>query len=506
MFTWPEGEQPVCPRASVTSATLRAADPRLVAAPRVAVDSAAGPPHSAPIVTAGASQNVYFVSLGCPKNQVDTEIMLGQVTEAGHALVDDPDQADVIVVNTCAFIDSAKAESVNTILEMAEHKKGRAGKLVVTGCLAQRYADEIAKEIPEIDHILGSSDFPSVARAIAKPAPAATRGKRKLAVLPAIEVTEAPAYIYDHGAPRVRIGARHTAYVKIAEGCDRPCAFCIIPKLRGAQRSRTIDDIAREVEQLAAEGTKEICLIAQDLTRYGWDLDGRPTLAQLLHRLAPIPGVHWIRLHYTFPSAFTDELIDAIATLPTVAKYVDVPLQHIDDGMLKLMRRGHSARVTHELIERLRTRVPGIVIRSTFISGHPGETDAMHAALRDFLQEAQLDRVGVFPYSIEPGTVSAMLPHRVEPAVADARAAELMELQRGISRAKLEAMVGRELEVLVDGVSEETDLLLEGRFFGQAPGIDGTIYLADGTAPIGALVRARVTQAADHDLAASLEL
>ncbi|MEZ4399415.1 MAG: 30S ribosomal protein S12 methylthiotransferase RimO [Kofleriaceae bacterium] len=452
----------------------------------------------------GPSQNIYFVSLGCPKNQVDTEIMLGQVTDAGHALVDAPEDADVIVINTCAFIDSAKAESVNTILEMAEHKKGRAGKLVVTGCLAQRYADEIATEIPEIDHILGSSDFPSIAKVLA-PAPAAAKGRRGKK-LPVVQVTDAPAYIYDHDAPRVRIGGRHTAYVKIAEGCDRPCAFCIIPKLRGAQRSRSIDDIAAEVTALAAAGTKEICLIAQDLTRYGWDLEGRPTLAQLLHRLAPIPGVHWIRLHYTFPSAFSDELIDAIATLPTVAKYVDVPLQHIDDGMLKLMRRGHTSRLTYELVERLRARVPGIVIRSTFISGHPGETEAMHGALRDFLAEAQLDRVGVFPYSIEPGTVSAMLPNRVPPEVGDARVAELMELQRGISRAKLEAMVGRELEVLVDGISAETDLLLEGRYFGQAPGIDGVVYLADGTAPAGALVRARVTQAADHDLAASLEL
>ncbi|MBP8809486.1 MAG: 30S ribosomal protein S12 methylthiotransferase RimO [Kofleriaceae bacterium] len=467
-----------------------------------AVDTLGHPRQTAPIVT-GASQNIYFVSLGCPKNQVDTELMLGQVTEAGHALVDDPETADVIVVNTCAFIDSAKAESVNTILEMAEYKKGRAGKLVVTGCLAQRYADEIAKEIPEIDHILGSSDFPSIAATLTAPAAKPSRGKR---ALPMVQVSERPAYIYDHDAPRVRIGARHTAYVKIAEGCDRPCAFCIIPKLRGPQRSRPIADIAAEVAALAAAGTKEICLIAQDLTRYGWDLDGRPTLAELLHRLAPIPGVHWIRLHYTFPSAFTDELIDAIATLPTVAKYVDVPLQHIDDGMLKLMRRGHSTRVTYELLERLRTRIPGVVIRSTFISGHPGETEASHAALRDFLVEAQLDRVGVFPYSVEPGTVSAVLPNRVPAKVADARVAELMELQRGISRAKLEGLVGRELEVLVDGVSEETDLLLEGRYYGQAPGIDGVVYLADGTAPIGALVRARITQAADHDLAASLEL
>jgi len=448
-----------------------------------------------------ASQNIYFVSLGCPKNQVDTEVMLGQVQAAGHALCDAPEDADVIVVNTCAFIDQAKAESINTILEMAEHKKERARKLVVTGCLAQRYADEIATEIPEIDHILGSSDFPSIAKVLT-PAPA-SRSKKKL---PVVQVTSEPAYIYDHDAPRVRIGARHTAYVKIAEGCDRPCSFCIIPKLRGAQRSRSIDDIAAEVATLGAEGVKEINLIAQDLTRYGWDLDGRPTLAALLRRIAGTPGIHWIRLHYTFPSAFTDELIDVIASEPTIAKYIDVPLQHIDEGMLKLMRRGHSARITHELIAQLRARIPGVVIRSTFISGHPGETEEMHQALKQFLLDAQLDRVGVFPYSIEPGTVSAMLPHRVPQEIADARAAELMALQAEISKGKLERLVGQEIEILVDGVSEETDLLLEGRFYGQAPGIDGTVYLADGTAPIGSIVRARVTQASEHDLAASLEL
>jgi ribosomal protein S12 methylthiotransferase len=445
-------------------------------------------------------QNIYFVSLGCPKNQVDTEVMLGQVQAAGHALCDVPDDADVIVVNTCAFIDQAKAESINTILEMAEYKKERAAKLVVTGCLAQRYADEIAAEIPEIDHILGSSDFPSIAKVLGK-APAKSKKK-----LPVIQVTETPAYIYDHDAPRVRIGARHTAYVKIAEGCDRPCSFCIIPKLRGPQRSRSIDDIAAEVAQLGAEGVKEVNLIAQDLTRYGWDLDGRPTLAQLLRRIAGTPGIHWIRLHYTFPSAFSDELIDVIASEPTIAKYVDVPLQHIDDGMLKIMRRGHSARVTYELVERLRSRIPGVVLRSTFIAGHPGETEEMFASLKKFLTDVELDRVGVFPYSIEPGTVSAMLPHRVPQDVADARVAELMALQAGISKKKLERLVGQELDVLVDGISEETDLLLEGRFYGQAPGIDGVVYLADGTAPFGSIVRARVTQASEHDLAASLEL
>jgi ribosomal protein S12 methylthiotransferase len=455
-------------------------------------------------VSSAPGQNIYFVSLGCPKNQVDTEVMLGQVQAAGHSLCDVPDDADVIVVNTCAFIDQAKAESINTILEMAEYKKERAAKLVVTGCLAQRYADEIAKEIPEIDHILGSSDFPSIAKAIA-PAPAPgkkTRGKK----LPVVQVTDTPAYIYDHDAPRVRIGARHTAYVKIAEGCDRPCSFCIIPKLRGPQRSRSIDDIAAEVAQLGAEGVKEVNLIAQDLTRYGWDLDGRPTLAQLLRRIAGTPGIHWIRLHYTFPSAFSDELIDVIAGEPTIAKYIDVPLQHIDDGMLKIMRRGHTSRITYELVEKLRARIPGVVLRSTFISGHPGETEEMHASLKKFLTDVELDRVGVFPYSIEPGTVSAMLPHRVPQDVADARVAELMALQAEISKKKLETMVGQEIDVLVDGISEETDLLLEGRFYGQAPGIDGVVYLADGTAPFGSIVRARVTQASEHDLAASLEL
>ncbi|KAB2896401.1 MAG: 30S ribosomal protein S12 methylthiotransferase RimO, partial [Kofleriaceae bacterium] len=459
-------------------------------------------------MNAAPGQNIFFVSLGCPKNQVDTEVMLGQVQAAGHALCDVPEDADVIVVNTCAFIDQAKAESINTILEMAEHKKDRAAKLVVTGCLAQRYADEIAKEIPEIDHILGSSDFPSIARAIA-PAAAPARSARSSArgkKLPVIQVTETPAYIYDHDAPRVRIGARHTAYVKIAEGCDRPCSFCIIPKLRGPQRSRSIDDIAAEVAQLGAEGVKEVNLIAQDLTRYGWDLEGRPTLAALLRRIAGTPGIHWIRLHYTFPSAFTDELIDVIAGEPTIAKYVDVPLQHIDDGMLKIMRRGHTARITYELVERLRSRIPGVVLRSTFIAGHPGETEEMFGALKRFLTDVELDRVGVFPYSIEPGTVAAMLPHRVPQDVADARVAELMALQAEISKTKLERLVGQELEVLVDGISEETDLLLEGRFYGQAPGIDGVVYLADGTAPAGAIVRARVTQASEHDLAASLEL
>jgi len=455
--------------------------------------------------TAPSGQKVYFVSLGCPKNQVDTEVMLGHVAGAGHALVDTPEGADVIVVNTCAFIDAAKEESIDTILEMAEHKKHGASKLVVTGCLAQRYADEIAKEIPEIDHILGSADFQSIARALEAPAPVRGKGKARRG-LPVIQVSATPAYIYDHDAPRVRIGHRHSAYVKVAEGCDRPCSFCIIPKLRGPQRSRSIDDIAAEAEKLAAEGTVEINLIAQDLTRYGADLDDKPSLAALLRRLGRVDALRWIRLHYTYPSAFDDELIDVIASEDKVVKYIDVPLQHISDAMLKRMRRGHSSRITRELVDKLRTRIDGLALRTTFIVGHPGETDAEFDELCAFVADTGFDHAGAFPYSIEPGTVSAMLPHRVDPEVAQERQARLMEIQRGISRARNEARVGREIDVLIEGVSDESEYLLEGRWYGQAPGIDGVVYVADGTAPAGAIVKARVTQASDYDLAASLEL
>lgn len=474
--------------------------------------SVAAPSGAAP------GQRIYFVSLGCSKNQVDTELMLGQVAASGHQLVEEAESADVIVVNTCAFIDAAKEESVDTILEMAEWKKSAAKKLVVTGCLAQRHSEELAKEIPEIDHILGSADFPALAKLLdqvqaqtsGKAGRSAAQPARKKRALPVIQVSETPEYIYDHEAPRTRIGHLHSAYVKVAEGCDRPCSFCIIPKLRGPQRSRSIDDIAAEVTRLGKEGVVEINLIAQDLTRYGWDAgsspESRATLAQLLRRLGKIDEIEWLRLHYTFPSAFDDELIDAIASEPKVVKYVDVPLQHISDGMLKRMRRGHTGRVSRELLQRLRTRVDNVVLRSTFIVGHPGETEAEFEELCEFVAEAKLDHAGAFTYSIESGTVSAMLPGRIDPEVAAERQAKLMEIQRQVSHAKNQARVGQEITVLVDGVSSESEYLLEGRWYGQAPGVDGVTYLADGTVPAGSLVRARVTQASDYDLAATLEL
>jgi ribosomal protein S12 methylthiotransferase len=440
--------------------------------------------------------SVYFVSLGCPKNRVDTEVMLADAMAQGTEIVQDPARAQVIVVNTCGFIGEAKEESVDTILEMARWKtEGACRKLIVTGCLTQRYPKEIAAEMPEIDQIFGSGEVRKVARALhLEPVGDDER----------IDVAAEPSYLYDAATERVVAGPTHTAYVKIAEGCDRPCAFCIIPKLRGPQRSRRVEDVVAEVERLVSRGAREVNLVAQDLTKYGDDLADPPNLAGLLRRVARVPGLHWVRLHYAYPTAVTDELIEVIASEPTVAKYLDVPLQHIDDRVLKLMRRGHTARRAYELVERLRRAVPEIVLRTTFLVGHPGETDAAFHALCDFVRAAELDRVGVFTFSSEEGTVSATLDETVPPAVAKQRRTTLMRLQRGVSKRRQARLLGRELEVLVDGASDESEYLLEGRWAGQAPEVDGVVYLADGGAQAGDVVRARVTSYADYDLAASI--
>ncbi len=455
--------------------------------------------HAVVPATVAGGKTVYLVSLGCPKNRVDSEVMLGDAFDAGHSIVESPEDAEVIVVNTCGFIESAKEESIDTILEMAQFKSaGSCKQLVVTGCLSQRYPEELAAEIPEIDHMFGSGDFREVVKIL--------RRQQQGKSLPILGVSETPAYLYDHNTPRVLTGLTHTAYVKIAEGCDRPCAFCIIPKLRGPQRSRSIESVVQEVTSLCAGGTKEINLIAQDLTRYGVDLADKPTLAALLRALDGIPGLAWVRLHYTYPSAFTDELIDVIAESSVVAKYIDVPLQHIDDTMLKKMRRGHSSRVTYDLIDRLRSRIDNVVLRSTFIVGHPGESDEAFAHLCDFVRNTQLDHVGAFTYSQEEGTAAAMLPNRVEQAVKDSRQAELMEIQRRVSRAKNEGRVGQPLDVLVEGVSDESEFLMQGRWYGQAPEIDGSVYLSNSEAQVGDIVRATVTDGSDYDLAAAVEM
>jgi ribosomal protein S12 methylthiotransferase len=447
--------------------------------------------------------NVHFVSLGCPKNRVDTEVMLGKTMGAGHLLVESAEEAEVIVVNTCGFIGEAKQESIDAILEMARHKEsGSCKRLVVTGCLSQRYPTELAAEMPEVDHFLGTDEVGLITEAIA--------GKTDR-----IRVLETPRYLYDDLAPRQASMARHTAYVKIAEGCDRPCAFCIIPKLRGPQRSRQAASVRREVESLAAAGTKEICLVAQDLTTYGTDLpetDGpRPTLASLLSDVAQVPDLRWLRLHYAYPSACTDELLGVIADNPRVAKYLDVPVQHVDSEVLKKMRRGYGERAVRELVTRARARVPGITLRTTFIVGHPGESDAAFQRLCDFVRETEWEHVGVFNYSQEEGTTAALLPGRIPPKEVEARRRELLRIQRGISKRKLRALRGTEIEVLVEGPSDESEYLLMGRHEGQAPEIDGQVYLtiaesAAGLAPpaTGAVIRARVTHSAEYDLAATV--
>lgn len=443
-----------------------------------------------------SAKKVYFVSLGCPKNQVDTEIMLGVVRQQGHQLVDTAEEADTLVVNTCGFIEEAKQESVETILELAQAKAAGQGKrLVVAGCLSQRYPDELAREMPEVDNFLGSADMLGLAQVL-------SGGAQRMGVTP----LSRRAYLYDHNTPRQVSGRTHSAYVKIAEGCDRPCAFCIIPKLRGPQRSRSIASIAAEAEALVAGGARELCLIAQDLTTYGSDLDDRPDLERLLDRLCQVPELRWIRLHYAFPTTVTDGLIRQIASEPKIATYIDVPLQHIDSDVLKRMRRGYTEKVVRGMVERLRAQSKYIYLRTTMLVGHPGESEAAFQRLYDFIEEGHVDHLGVFPWSREDGTPSALLPGRVDPELAEERRLALMELQEELRLARQEALIGEEIEVLVEGVSDESEFLLDGRHEGQAPGIDGKVILTDGSAEPGSFVRARVTQAEAVDLVASLEL
>ncbi|MEZ4430129.1 MAG: 30S ribosomal protein S12 methylthiotransferase RimO, partial [Nannocystaceae bacterium] len=445
-------------------------------------------------------RKVYFVSLGCPKNQVDTEVMLGVVDREGHARVDDPDEADTLVVNTCGFIDAAKEESIDTILELARVKaegaaRGEAKRLVVTGCLSQRYEKELAVEMPEVDHFLGSADMLALANVLQGGAP--RRG---------VSALDRRAYLYDHTTARTVTGRRHSAYVKIGEGCDRPCAFCIIPKLRGPQRSRTIESLVREAENLVAAGARELCLVTQDLTTYGTDLAEPRTLEQLLAALCEVDGLLWLRLHYAFPTTVTDGLLSMIAREPKIATYLDVPIQHVDTDVLKRMRRGYTERVVRGMVERIRAQPAHIYLRTTLLVGHPGETEEAFERLRAFVAEGAIDHLGVFPWSREEGTVSAMQPGRVDPEVAQARAAELMELQAERARARQQALIGRELAVLVDGESSESEYLIDGRHEGQAPEIDGKVILTDGFAQAGDVVRARVTAAEAHDLVATLDL
>jgi ribosomal protein S12 methylthiotransferase len=433
-------------------------------------------------------KTIHFVSLGCPKNRVDSEVMLGVAERAGFTRVDDPEAAQVIVVNTCGFIDAAKKESIDTILSLATLKQSaRCSKLVVTGCLSQAHPEALAAGMPEVDHFLGSSDMlvlDSVLRG---------KAERMLVGHPANWVIESddPRTVSTRGA---------SAYVKIAEGCNRSCAFCIIPQLRGKQRSRSIDDVVREVERLAAAGVKEINLVSQDTVAYGRDRSDKPSLAGLVERIADVPGIRWVRLFYLYPETLDDGLLELLGQHPVVLPYVDMPLQHAATDMLRRMRRGHGGARLRQLVERLRKHVPDLVFRTAFIVGHPGETDAEFEELCEFVRWAQFDRVGVFRYSDEETALAFQLADKVKRKDATARMKKLMSLQRRISRQKNHALIGKVLKVLVEGPSEENPLLMVGRHAGQAPEIDGGVFLSGDEVHPGQFRDARITQATDYDL------
>jgi ribosomal protein S12 methylthiotransferase len=452
--------------------------------------------RSAAAARAGGAKTVGLVSLGCPKNLVDSEVMLGQLRARGYEVVADPKRADVIVVNTCAFIDKAKQESVDAILEMAREKElGGARRLVVTGCLAQRYDEELRREIPEIDATLGTGQVEDVLRAVEGEATHTDAA------------SGLPTWVYDHEKPRVLSTPSYLAYVKISEGCDYTCSFCIIPTLRGRHRSRPVDDVVAEARALAERGVREIVLVAQDSTRYGLDLGLRDGLARLLRRLGAIDALRWIRVMYAYPATVTDKVLEAIAEEPKVVKYIDIPLQHASEEILKRMKRPTGRGNLLGLVERMREKVPGVALRSSFIVGFPGETEADFQELLAFVEAARFDHLGAFTYSDEEGTTSFGLPGSVPPRTRERRRRQLMALQQRLARCRNGTRVGERVEVLVEGAHPESDLLLRGRAAFQAPEIDGSVILADvgDRAPeAGDFVQAEVTEAHDYDLVARL--
>ncbi|MGZ6252327.1 MAG: 30S ribosomal protein S12 methylthiotransferase RimO [Candidatus Binataceae bacterium] len=436
-------------------------------------------------------ESVHLISLGCPKNTADSELMLGALVRAGFEVTMDPQQAQVLLVNTCAFIEPAKKESIDAILGAAEVKKNGAGKrLVVAGCLSQRYGSELREQFPEVDIFVGTGNFLDL--------PELLRRSERPELRP-IPYTGAAHLLPSAEAPRIRTGDPFSAYLKVSEGCDHRCAFCIIPRIRGRHESRPLEDVVQEAMRLAARGVREINLIAQDLTAYGRDLKPRASLAALLRRLEPIDGIRWIRLLYCYPNFVTDELLAAIASLEKVVNYIDMPLQHADDAMLRAMKRERSADALRRLLERVRAAIPGVALRTSFIVGFPGETDAAFAALVDFVREQKFDRVGVFTYSREENTAAYGLADQVSEGVKRRRRAELMEVAAEISLEKNRGLVGREIEVMVEGAAPGRATRLRARTSAQAPEIDGMVLLS-GEAEPGEIVRARIERATTYDL------
>jgi ribosomal protein S12 methylthiotransferase len=447
-----------------------------------------------------------FLSLGSPKNLVDGEVMLGLAREAGHEITADAETADVLVVNTCAFIDRAKEESIDAILEMAELKKKAAGKrLVVTGCLAERYREQLQAEIPEIDAVLGTGEVPGIVDALEGRAAAATPLTLFKSRTEAERGPELPTYLYDADTPRLLTTPKHYAYVKVGEGCDYTCAFCIIPTLRGKYRSRDEDSIVAEAERLAAGGVRELLLISQDTTFFGIDRGQRGGLARLLRRLNAVDGLSWIRLLYLYPTTITNDVLDAMAECAKVCKYIDLPLQHASADVLRRMRRPGNREAYDALLARIRERVPGVTLRTTFIVGFPGETDQDFAQLCDFVSETRFDHVGVFTYSHEEGTRAFAMDDDVPAETKEARKATLMQLQKRIVGRRQRERVGEVVRVMVDGPAPDLPLVVQGRLEGQAPDIDAVVYLSecDPSAVVaGEVIAATVTGARDYDLVA----
>ena len=474
-----------------------------------------------------APQKVGFVSLGCPKNLVDSEVMMGLLARAGAELTRRAEDADVIVVNTCSFIDSAQQESVNTILEMAGHKTaGKVKKLVVAGCLVERFREQIRKDIPEVDAVVGTGELERILTATGM-APDPTPSNSPFVVLPsrpegdaraaqgrfsrenwAGAIADLPNYLYDEDTPRILATPGHTAYIKIAEGCDHPCTFCIIPQLRGQFRSRRFESVIAEAERLTRSGVREITLIGQDTTCYGEDFGLKDGLALLLEKLAAIPDLRWVRFLYAYPNKITGKLLETIAAHEKICSYMDVPLQHASASVLKRMKRGGGADVFLRSIEKMRRIVPDLTLRTSFIVGFPGETENEFEELCDFVREAQFDWMGAFSYSDQEGAGAYSLENKLSSREIEHRRKHLMSIQRRISKRKKKELVGRDFDFLLEGESGETDLLLEGRTPMHAPEIDGKVFVNDFpeefTPRPGQFYRCQITEAHDYDLVARI--
>ncbi|BDV41362.1 ribosomal protein S12 methylthiotransferase RimO [Geotalea uraniireducens] len=436
-------------------------------------------------------EKVSMVSLGCPKNLVDAEVMLGCLAKDQYEITTDEHDADIIIVNTCSFIKEAKQESIDTILDLADRKQdGNCKLLVVTGCLPQRYQEELAKELPEVDIFVGTGDYPRIAEIIAE--------KRQSDEQ--LRYVGDPNFVYDETLPRLKSSPAYTTYLKIAEGCSNCCSYCVIPSLRGAFRSRPLDSLLQEARELVASGVKEVNLIAQDVTAYGRDLPGRPSLETLIKELAALDGLQWIRLLYAYPDGITNSLIQTIKEEEKVCKYLDIPIQHISDPVLKRMNRRSSEAEIRALIEKLREEIPDIALRTSLIVGFPGETEEDFRKLLHYVEEVQFDRLGVFCYSREEGTPAAEMPDQVSERLKRERHKKLMRAQARVSFKRNRRLIDTTEQVIVEGLSDETDLLLKGRSSRQAPDIDGQVYITAGSANVGDIVTLRITDSSDYDL------